>query len=80
MKRPGNPGALERLSVAVLGTKRHQSGHFVLGESDFMAAQFGQGQIGNLEVVNGKHRESNRKGERSDISQAGPQPVSRPRT
>ncbi len=34
----------------VFAAQRHQAGHFVLGEPDFLAAELGQRQVGNLEV------------------------------
>ena len=53
---PGDPGAGQRLAHAELGAHRHQAGHLVLGEADLLAAELGQGQVGDLEVVHGAPR------------------------
>jgi hypothetical protein len=39
----------ERLLTLILGTQRHQAGHLLLGETDLLAAEFGQRQVGHLE-------------------------------
>ena len=47
----GDPGTLQRMLACVLGAERHQPGHFMLGEFDFLAAE-GDGlgrEIGDLE-------------------------------
>ncbi len=50
-----DPFAGEGLIGAVSGAKRHQSGHFLLGEADLLAAGFGEGEIGDLERRAGSH-------------------------
>ena len=50
VQRAGDAGAGERLGVAVLGAQRHQAGHLVLGELDLLAAEAGEGEVGDLEV------------------------------
>ena len=40
----------QRLGRAVLGAHRHEAGHLVLGQLDLLAAEVGQGQVGDLEV------------------------------
>ncbi len=42
--------ARQRLGVAVLAAGRHQARHLMLGQTDLVAAELGQGQIGDLEV------------------------------
>ena len=49
VQRPADPGAGERLAVAVLLAEGHQAGHLDLGQVDLPAAEIGQGQIGDLE-------------------------------
>ena len=44
----GDAGAGERLAGAIFLPQRHQARHFLLGQSNFLAAPFGQGDIGNL--------------------------------
>ncbi len=46
----------QRLGVAVLAAGRHQAGHLVLGQTDLLAAELGQRQIGDLEVERGRGR------------------------
>src|SRR5215510_13501989 len=46
----GDPGAAQRLVVGELTTGRHQAWHLVLGELDLLAAELGEGQVGNFEV------------------------------
>ena len=41
---------VERLGVGVLGPDGHQAGHLVLGELDLLAAERGEGEVGDLEV------------------------------
>ena len=50
VQRAGDPGAGERLGVAVALAHRHQAGHLVLGEGDLGAAEVGQAEVGDLEV------------------------------
>ena len=47
-------GARQRLRGGVLLAHRHQAGHLVLGEADLLAAELGQGEVGDLEVVLGQ--------------------------
>ena len=47
----GDTGAGEGLRLGVLLADRHQAGHLVLGESDLLAAEVGQGKVGDLEVL-----------------------------
>ena len=42
-------GAGERLAALVARAHGHQAGHLVLGETDFLAAPFGQAEVGDLE-------------------------------
>ena len=35
----------QRLLAAVLAAQRHQAGHFLLGEADFLAAELGERQV-----------------------------------
>ncbi len=51
VERADDAGAGERLQVGVLAADRHQAGHLVLGELDLLAAELGEGEIGDLEVV-----------------------------
>ena len=44
----GDAGPGERLRLAVLLAQRHQAGHFVLGQHDLLAAQIGQGEVGDF--------------------------------
>jgi hypothetical protein len=39
----------ERLLARIPRAQRHQSGHFVLGEADFVAAELGEAEILDLE-------------------------------
>ena len=50
----GDAGAGQRLLVAVLGAQSHETGHLVLRQPDLLAAERGQGQIGDLEVTVGQ--------------------------
>ena len=54
VQRAGDAGAGERLGVAVLGAQRHEAGHLVLGEVDLLAAEAGEGEVGDLEVAVGQ--------------------------
>ncbi len=47
----GDAGAGQRLRLGVLLADRHQAGHLVLGEGDLLAAEVGQGEVGDLEVL-----------------------------
>ena len=51
VQRAGDAGAGERLGVGVLGPQRHEAGHLVLGELDLLAAEGGEGEVGDLEVA-----------------------------
>jgi hypothetical protein len=53
MQRPGHPHARQGLRRRVLAANRHQPRHLVLGDADFLAPPFGQGQVGNLEIDRG---------------------------
>ena len=50
VQRAGDARALERQHVGVFAPQRHQPGHLVLGQPDLLAAEFGEGQVGDLEV------------------------------
>ena len=50
VQRAGDPRAGQRLAIAVLAARRHQSGHLVLGQPDLLAAEGGQLEVGDLEV------------------------------
>ena len=43
-----DPRAGQRLLALVAGAQRHQPGHLLLGEADFLAAELGQAQILDL--------------------------------
>ena len=47
---PDDARALERLRRGELLAGRHQAGHLVLGEPDLLAAELGEGEVGDLEV------------------------------
>ena len=47
----GDAGPLERLRRGVLAANRHQPGHLVLGNGDFLAAPVGQGDIRDHVIV-----------------------------
>ena len=53
MQRAGDLLALERLARGVLAAQRHQARHLVLGQLDLLAAERGERQVGDLEVVDG---------------------------
>ncbi len=53
VQRADDARALERLRVGVLGAGLHQAGHLVLGQLDLLAAEVGQGEVGDLEVLRG---------------------------
>lgn len=48
-----NAGALQRLVGGVLLASSHETGHLVLGELDLAAAEGGQRDVGDLELVGG---------------------------
>ena len=50
MQGSGDPGALERLRGAELGTERHQARHLVFGKADLVPPGFRQGDVGNLVI------------------------------
>ena len=50
VQRAGDAGARQGLGRAVLGAHGHQAGHLVLGEADLVAAELGEGQVGDLVV------------------------------
>ena len=50
VQRARDARALERQHVGVLPPQRHQPGHLMLGQPDFLPAELGQGQVGDLEV------------------------------
>jgi hypothetical protein len=50
VERSGDPGAPQRLLGAVLAAHGHEAGHFVFGQLDLLAPEFGEGKIGHLEV------------------------------
>ena len=54
VQRAGDAGPGQRLGVGVLGAQGHEAGHLVLGELDLLAAEVGQGEVGDLEVVEGR--------------------------
>ncbi len=47
----GDAGAGQGLCLGVLLADRHQARHLVLGEGDLLAAEVGQGEVGDLEVL-----------------------------
>ena len=51
VQRAGDAGAGQRLGGGVLLADGHQAGHLVLGEGDLLAAELGQGEVGDLEVL-----------------------------
>ena len=44
----------QRLGVLELAADRHQAGHLVLGEADLLAAELGEREVGDLEVLGGE--------------------------
>ena len=50
VQRSGDARARERLHIVVFAAQSHQAGHFVLGEADLLAAEFGQREICHLVV------------------------------
>ena len=53
VQRAGDAHAGQRLVLGVLAADRHQAGHFVLGDGDFLAAPFGQREVGDFEFGGG---------------------------
>ncbi len=51
MQRTGHAYALERFAGRVFLPDRHQAGHFLLGDGDFLAAPFSEAHVGDLVVV-----------------------------
>ena len=49
----GNASTGEGLVLSVLLANGHETGHFVLGELDFLAAKGGEGKVSDLELVSG---------------------------
>jgi hypothetical protein len=56
VQRTGDPRAGQRLAGTELLAHRHQTGHLVLGQPDLLAAELGQRQVGDLEVLAGGER------------------------
>jgi hypothetical protein len=56
VERARDAGAGQRLRVGELGAGRHQPRHLVLGQPDLLAAEFGQGEVSDLEVEAGRAR------------------------
>ena len=54
VQRAGDARALERLRRGELLARLHQAGHLVLGELDLLAAEVGEREVGDLEVVCGR--------------------------
>ena len=50
VQRAGDAGALQRLHLGVFAAQRHQAGHLVLGQIEFLAAELRQRQVGDLEI------------------------------
>jgi hypothetical protein len=51
MERARDTRALERLAGAVFGARRHQTGHFGLGNVEFLAAPIGESDVGDDIIV-----------------------------
>jgi hypothetical protein len=51
VKRAGDPHSAERFLRGVFFPDGHQSGHLLLGNSDFLAAPVGEIDIGDFEIV-----------------------------
>src|SRR5690606_25368748 len=49
--RAGDAHALERRLRGMLASDRHQARHLVLGDVDFLAAEVGQGDVGDLVIA-----------------------------
>ena len=50
VQRAGDPRALQRQHLGVLAAQRHQARHLVFGQPDLLAAEFGEGQVGDLVI------------------------------
>ena len=48
VQRAGDADAGQRLVCGILAADRHQAGHFVLGDGDFLAAPIGQRNVGDF--------------------------------
>ena len=57
-----DPQTLERLLGGVFVADRHQAGHFLLGQHDFLAAPLGQRQVGDFEFKRSSARHCARRG------------------
>ncbi|CAB4908382.1 unannotated protein [freshwater metagenome] len=55
VQRTRDAGAGQGLVLAELGAQGHQARHLVLGERDLLAAEAGEGEVGDLEVVGGQY-------------------------
>ncbi|MDQ0935042.1 hypothetical protein QFZ49_004982 [Streptomyces turgidiscabies] len=51
VQRAHDAGTRQRLGGGELPADRHQTGHLVLGKRDLLAAELGQREIGDLEVL-----------------------------
>ena len=51
VQRTGHAHALERFAGRVFFADRHQTGHFLLGDGNFLAAPIGQADVGDFVVV-----------------------------
>jgi len=51
VQRTGDARALQRLLRLVLFTRLHETGHFGLGDVQFLAAPVGKRQVGNDEIL-----------------------------
>ena len=54
MQRAGDAGALSGLAAPNSARIGHEAGHLVLGEHDLLAAEVGEGEVGDLEVKGGR--------------------------
>ena len=54
VQRAGDAGTGQGLAGGVLGPHGHEAGHLVLGQLDLLAAERGQGEVGNLVGQGGK--------------------------
>ena len=62
VERTDDASASKWLLIAVTSTECDQAGHFVLGKADLFAAEFGERQIGDLEVRRVSHMAPQRYG------------------
>ena len=51
VQRPGDARAFQRLLALVFLAHRHQAGHLGLGDRDFLAAEIGQRDVGDVVVA-----------------------------